>query len=346
MKKKIIFVFPILLLKVNLVSILIFSHTFAQNSGKNYHPNPIIGQVDGDPVTFEDIRNKKIHDLSLQLYQHLTAQFVEYAVRKLAKNNPKITLTPEKKATPNEISQFYEQNNLKKRGSLKQLKPQIKNFLEEQILQQHFLNQYLLAIKNGSIISHLQTPANYFTKGNIKDSYLRGNKKASVILVEFSDYQCPFCARIQGTINKLIENYQDRVAFGYRHFPLSFHQEADEAAISSECAREQGKFEEMHTLLYSNQEAQTKIDLKKYARDIKIKSPKKFDNCLDSERYRGLVNQDIKDGAELGISGTPGFFLGLFNHNTGKIKGEILSGALPYNSFKQKIEKYLNQQQQ
>ena len=344
MEKKYTFIYANIFLAIIHFITQFFSHTFAQTSGVYYHPNPIIGVVEGEIVTFEDIRNKKVHDLSLQLYQNLTAQFVDYSLRKLAKKNSNITLVPEKKVSHKEIVNFFEQNNLKERGTIEQLKPQIKNYLEQEILQQHFLNQYLLAIKNGSIVSHLETPSNYLTKGNIKNAYLRGNKKAPVILVEFSDYQCPFCARIQETINKLIDNYQDKVAFGYRHFPLSFHKEADEAAISSECAREQGKFEEMHVLLYSNQKAQTKTDLKKYARDIKITSPKKFDNCIDSERYRGLVNQDIKDGAKLGITGTPGFFLGFFDHNSGKIKGEILSGALPYNSFKQKIEKYLNQQ--
>ena len=97
----------------------------------------------------------------------------------------------------------------------------------------------------------------------------------------------------------------------------------------------------MHVLLYSKQQTKTNADFKKLARQIKIKSPKKFDNCLDNERYRGLVNQDIEDGAKLGITGTPGFFLGYLDHNSGKIHGEILSGALPYDSFQKNIEKYL-----
>ena len=99
------------------------------------------------------------------------------------------------------------------------------------------------------------------------------------------------------------------MAFGYRHFPLAFHKEADEAAIASECAREQGKFEEIHMILYSRQKAQDKEELKKYAREIKVKYPDKFDECLDNEKYRGLVDQDMKDGSSLGITGTPGFLL-------------------------------------
>ena len=84
-------------------------------------------------------------------------------------------------------------------------------------------------------------------------------------------------------------------------------------------------------------------NLKNYAREIKIKSPVKFDECLDNEKYRGLVDQDMKDGANLGITGTPGFFVGLFNPKSGEIQGEVLSGAQPYDAFQKTLEKYLSQ---
>lgn len=334
---------PKILFKTFLICSLIFSTAaFAQNSLQIYNNNPIIGIVDGEKVTFEDIRNIKVQELSIQLFEQLNIRFIEHTLEKLSAKYSQIKLTPEKKVSQDDIKTFYEKNALKKRGTLQQLAPQIKNYLEKQIRYQHFLNQFSVAIKNGWVVYHLEAPSIFLIKGNAKTAYIRGNKKASVILIEFSDYQCPFCGRIQETINKLIENYKNQVAFGYRHFPLSFHKEADEAAIASECAREQGKFEEMHLLLYSNQNAQKKNDLKKYAREIKLKSTKKFDQCLDSERYRGLVNQDIEDATELGITGTPAFFLGQFDHNSGKIEGEILSGALPYSSFQQSLEKYLN----
>ncbi len=301
----------------------VFVPAFAQTSGTVYHPNPVIGLVDGVPVTFEDVRNKKANDLSLQLYQQLSVNLMEYALKKLAKQHPEIKLTPES-------------------GTLDQLRPQITQFLEQQIRSQHLLDQYSLALEKGWIVSHLEAPSDFLLQGNIKTAYLRGNKNASVILLEYSDYQCPFCGRVQTTIQKLIKNYQDRVAFGYRHFPLAFHQEADEAAIASECAREQNKFEEIHLLLYANPKAQAVDDLKKYARKIKVKSPEIFDQCLDSERYRGLVNEDMKDGAALGITGTPGFFVGLFDPKSGGIQGEVLSGAQPYSTFQQTLDKYLS----
>ena len=326
---------------ISLFFSLFFFIPVAQTQELEYNPNPIIGLVDGKPVTFNDIRNNKIYDLSLNLYQHLNIQFIEYSLKKLEKKYPIIDLIPKKKVSSKDLIRIYEQNNLKERGTFEELEPQIRQFLEKQILQQHLLNQYSIGIKKGLIVSHLEIPSKFFTKGNIKTAYLRGNKKASVVLIEFSDYHCPFCRKIQTTINKLIKNFGEKVAFGYRHFPLSFHKEADEAAISSECAREQGKFEEMHHLLYSGKKSQTKSDLKQLARKIKIRSTKTFDNCLENEKYRGLINQDIEDASKLGITGTPGFFLGHFDHKSGNVKGEILSGALPYNSFKESIEKYL-----
>ena len=322
-----------------------FALAFAQTSDTVYHPNPVIGLVDGTPVTFEDVRNKKSNDLSLQLFQQLSIQLIEFSIEKLAAKHPEIKLTVDKKITIKEIIAFYEQNNLKERGTLDQLRPQIEKFLKQQVRSQHMLNQYSLALKKGWIVSHLEAPSDFLLKGNIKTAYMRGNKKASVVVLEYSDYQCPFCGRVQITLGKLIKNYQNRVAFGYRHFPLAFHQEADEAAIAAECAREQDKFEEIHMLLFKKPKAQTLDNLKKYAREIKIKSPAKFDKCLESEKYRGLVNQDLKDGAELGITGTPGFFVGLFDYKSGEIQGEVLSGAQPYSTFKQTIDKYLSRNQ-
>ena len=334
-----LFKFLLLLISISIVN----SPTYGQKSYE-YHQNPVLGFIDGKQVTFEDVRNKKTNDLSLQLYKQLSVRLMEYSIKKLAKKHSEINLTPKKKVTLKEIISFFEQNNLHERGTLDQLRPQIKMFLQQQIQNQHLLDQYSLALEKGWVVSHLKPPSELLLVGNIKTGYLRGNKKSSVILLEFSDYQCPFCGRVQPTINRLINDYKDRVTFGYRHFPLSFHKEADEAAIATECAREQDKFLELHLLLFSRQKAQTSADLKKYARKIKVSSPEKFDKCLDSEKFRGLVEQDIRDGSRLGITGTPGFLIGAFNPKTGVIKGEVLSGAQTYNVFKKTLDKYLSRQ--
>ena len=136
------FLFKFLLLPI-IISI-VYSQTFGQKLS-SYHPNPVLGFVDGKQVTFEDVRNKKTNDLSQQLFQQLSIRMMEYAIKKLAAKYSEINLKPEKKITPKEIVTFFEQNNLQERGTLEQLRPQIKQFLQQQIRNQHLLNQYSLA---------------------------------------------------------------------------------------------------------------------------------------------------------------------------------------------------------
>ena len=136
------FLFKFLLLTI-IISID-YSQTYGQKLS-SYHPNPVLGFVDGKQVTFEDVRNKKTNDLSQQLYKQLSVRMMEYAIKKLAAKYSEINLTPKKKVTLEEIVAFFEQNNLQERGTFEQLRPQIKQLLEQQIRSQHLLNQYSLA---------------------------------------------------------------------------------------------------------------------------------------------------------------------------------------------------------
>lgn len=306
-----------------------------------YSSNPVLAVIDGKPVTLDDIRDKKIHDLSNKLYQQLENTLPEYALRELAKKHKDINLNPKITITDKQVENFYKANNLKKRGSLSQFKGQIRGYLTQQYRAEHIYTQYAKALNKGWIKSYIEPPTEFVVTADVKTAYVRGNPKASVMILEFSDYQCPYCSRIQNSIGNLIKKYNKTVAYGYRHFPLSFHSEADEAAIAAECAREQGKFEEMHKVLFRNQKAQHPKDLKRYARRIKVKNPRKFDECLDKERYRDLVNQDIQDGAALGITGTPGFIVGFYDPKNKVLRGEVFSGAHPQERFEKLIRKYL-----
>ena len=176
--KKSLFKFILLLISISIEN----SPIYGQNSSV-YHQNPILGFIDGKQVTFEDVRNKKTNDLSLQLYKQLSVRLMEYSIKKLAKRHSEINLTPKKKVTLKEIISFFEQNNLHKRGTLDQLRPQIKIFLQQPIHNQHLLDQYSLALEKGWVVSHLKPPSELLLVGNIKTGYLRGNKKSSVILL-------------------------------------------------------------------------------------------------------------------------------------------------------------------
>ena len=199
---------------------------------KVFDANPVVAELENVPVKLEDLRNKKIYDLSLQLYQQLQERLIVHTLEKLEKKHKEINSKPEISVTEEQILAIYEGNNLKARGSLDQFRPQIRQFLKAQLRQEMLLNQYGLAMEKGWVKTYLAPPSDFTQEAPIKTAYIRGNPKAKVMILEFSDYQCPYCSRIQPTIQKLIKKYDQDIAFGYRHFPLGFHTEADEAAIA------------------------------------------------------------------------------------------------------------------
>ncbi len=166
---------------------------------------------------------------------------------------------------------------------------------------------------------------------SIDDDPSIGPSNASITIIEFSDYQCPFCARAEPTIKQVLEKYKDKVLFVYRDFPLSFHQYAQKAAEASECADEQGKFWQYHDKLFENQGALDADSLKKYAKDLGLDTTK-FNACLDSGKMAAEVNADFADGQNAGVSGTPAFY----------INGIELSGAQPFSEFQKIIDKELS----
>lgn len=170
-----------------------------------------------------------------------------------------------------------------------------------------------------------------------------GSKNAKVEIVEFSDFQCPFCRRFsKETLLQLKKEYVNsgKVAIHYRHFPLGFHESAEPAAIASECANEQGKFWEYHDKIFEEQDKEgsgtinfTADDLKRWAWEIGL-ATNLFNSCLDSQNNKDKVSQDTSDGQKAGISGTPTFF----------INGTMLVGAQPFISFKTIIDEELAKQ--
>lgn len=157
-----------------------------------------------------------------------------------------------------------------------------------------------------------------------------GDKNAPVTIVEFSDFQCPFCARFhQQTFPQINEEYvkKGKVRFVYRDYPLPFHQFAQKASEAAECADEQGKFWEYHNKIFENQQGLGADNLKKWAVDLRLDT-KKFNDCLDSGKMAAEVQKDLQDGSSYGASGTPAFF----------INGKLISGAQPYQAFKQAID--------
>ena len=159
----------------------------------------------------------------------------------------------------------------------------------------------------------------------------KGPEKAPVTIVEFSDFQCPFCSRAAGTVAQVLENYPGKVRVVFRNFPLEFHKQAPKAAEAAMCAQEQGKFWEYHDVLFKNQDKLMPEDLKQHAQALGMDMAK-FDQCFSSGKYAEVVKKDMEAGQKAGVTGTPAFF----------INGMMISGAQPIDEFKRLIDAELS----
>lgn len=167
------------------------------------------------------------------------------------------------------------------------------------------------------------------------DDPVLGNPDAPVVIVEFADFQCPFCKRLyEDAEAKVISKYvkTGKAKLVYRDFPLSsIHGMAQKAAEAAECADEQGEFWPYHDLLYDRQNDLSAANFKAWAQELGL-DKNKFNECLDSGKYADEVQKDFKDGQTVGVSGTPATF----------VNGRIITGAVPFEKFEQIIEEELN----
>ena len=201
-----------------------------------------------------------------------------------------------------------------------------------------------LKLLQNQLPSKQQAPPVKISAGN--DPVI-GNEDAPITIIEFSDFQCPFCARFHTqTLPLILEEYieQGKVKLVFRDFPIqSIHPNALPAAVAAECANEQGKFKEMHDALFDNQNEWNKQEtvkalslFSKYANEMQL-DQETFDSCLTNGKYIEEIRKDLEDGRNYGVSGTPGFFVG--NEKIGFVE---LKGAQPFDSFKKVIDAQLD----
>jgi len=164
----------------------------------------------------------------------------------------------------------------------------------------------------------------------VETGHSKGDQNAKITIIEFSDFQCPYCARyVTETFPQIEKEYiaTGKVFYVFHQYPLPFHQYAQKAAESAECAGEQDKFWEMHDKLFANQDKLTEVDLKGYAANLGLDTSK-FNTCLSSGQFTDSVQADMELGQSMGVNGTPSFF----------INGKFVSGAQPFESFKAIID--------
>ena len=227
--------------------------------------------------------------------------------------------------TEEEVNTFYQDNQQRLQGSRTQLLPMIRQYLADQKkeqIYQDFVDQ--LKTKYG-VITHLQPlRVDVATEGHPS----HGPANAPVTIVEFSDFECPYCQSMLGTIKNVQETYGEKVRLVYRQFPLnSIHPNAQRAAEASLCANDQGRFWEMHDLMFEDQRGLSVEALTKKAESLELDGPT-FEKCLTSNKYAEQVKQDVMDGTVVGVTGTPAVF----------INGRPLVGNVPYDQLTEIID--------
>ena len=230
-----------------------------------------------------------------------------------------------KPPTDEDISGWYQANQPRLQGaSLDQVREPIKAFLlRERTTAAR--EQYLGRLKAAATIHvKLEPPRQVVASAGHAS---KGPSNAPVELIEFSDFQCPYCLAANPTLLQVLNTYGDRIHFVYRLFPLPNHPNARPSAEAAQCADEQGKFWQFHDALFADQSKLSDADLKVHAATLGLDTGR-FNACVDSHKYKDAVDADIKDGDQAGVSGTPAFF----------VNGRLLSGAQPYEAFKRMID--------
>jgi protein-disulfide isomerase len=231
--------------------------------------------------------------------------------------------------TDEQVDAFYEAQKARIPQPKEQVVDQIRQYLRNQQAQP--LQQSLVSgLRDKYAVTSFLEPMR--TRVDTGDGPSSGPADAPVTIVEFSDFQCPFCSRVIPTLKRVEEEYGDKVRLVFRQFPLHrLHPQAQKAAEASLCAEDQGKFWEMHDAMFADQAGLAVDKLKEKAALLGL-SMDAFNDCLDSDRYADRVDADLKAGADAGVSGTPALF----------INGRFLSGAQPYDEIAKIIDDELS----
>jgi protein-disulfide isomerase len=294
----------------------------------------VLAVVNGKPITEAEVRQsaaeqfkalereyqtqtRTLLENSLDQAIHERLLETEAAARGVAKEALLAELKPAA-VTDADVDAFYEQNKAQIPRPKEQVAAQIKSYLEQQggqKVQQDFYGK----LKDKYKVEYKMEPLRVEVAAT---GPAKGPANAPVTIVEFSDFECPFCSRINPTIKQVQDKYGDKVRIVFRQYPLPFHPKAQKAAEASLCASDQGKFWEMHDAMFANQQALAVEQLKAKAAELGLKA-EEFNSCIDSGKHAAAIQADMKDGSAAGVSGTPALF----------VNGRFINGAVPFDQI-------------
>ncbi|MBF0154322.1 MAG: thioredoxin domain-containing protein [Magnetococcales bacterium] len=283
----------------------------------------------------------RLYEIEQQLYQlrvqkvqelmadHMMAQEAKQRGITLEKLRDEVSKKQEP-VTDKMVTDFITMNQERLPNQGKGMEDRIRGFLENRANEQaatHYLVD--LAKKYHAQVTLPQPKAPRIPVKGPED-LAKGPAKAPITIVEFSDFQCPYCRNIQATLNKLFEQYPDKIRLVFRHYPLPIHPLAAKASEAAQCAADQGGFWAFHDALFAT-EADPEIPLLKELAAKQKLDATKFNECLTSGKHAARIQSDLQDGENMGVSGTPAFF----------INGIPLVGARPLSEYKRVIDEEL-----
>ncbi len=313
-----------------------------------YSSNSIVAVVDGEPIKFDELKDAGIQQTLVRLYKQRDSILKQKILDRVIKNHPELGRIKVPRVDEKDVRKFYQNTpGVKEIGPFEQMAPEIRQFIKISLRQKYVDKIYQQAIGKGWVVNYLTPPNDFRVIAIVGSAALmfppeNDREKRQVFFLEYSDFQCPFCKRVQGAIAKLRKQYSRTVQFAYRHFPLPFHTEAGKMAEAAECARDQGRFWEMQSLLYKKELASINgSQASDLARQAGVRDLNSFQDCWAKRKYRQRVEDDVKEGASIGVQGTPSFIIGVYDPGKDAISGEMLSGALEEAKFVEVIEKFL-----
>jgi len=308
----------------------------------------VVAQVGGIPITEDQLEKQAAPELAKARAGLLHARFDFYnAQREVAKKAIDQELLAQQakaegvsvdellkrhvdskiKEPSEETLRFYFMN-INTDQTYEALRPKILDRIHS-LQEKKYTEEYMKSLRAKKTIAIMLDPPHEDVA--VGDTPVIGPADAGVTVVEFADYQCPYCRAVEPTMNQLREQYKDKIRYSYRDFPLPMHPYAEKAAEASRCAGEQGQYWPYHDRIFTGDaENLNDAHLRSTAADLKLDTDK-FGKCLDSNKEQAAVAKDLDTGKSLGISGTPSFF----------INGYFVSGAISYDQLRELVDQQL-----
>lgn len=329
---------------------LFFSCTKDVESKPNFifKPGPnkeTAAKINGTAVTYAELTDGVENDLyeaEMKVYEIKMNRLRALVLKKFMEADPNYKGDNDKflneqiagkiSISEKDIANFAKERNIPKQNMNDQLKDRIKQFLENEAKQNAIDNWIAKKTKSSPVEVYLYKPERPVKDVVAGDAPYMGGADAKVTIVEFSDFQCPFCARGATLMEELKKKYGNKIKVAFKNFPLPFHNHAKKAAEAALCAHEQkeAQFWKMHDKMFADQSGLNNDGLIAKAVSIGL-DKKKFTECLESGKFSKKVNADVEEGQKVGVKSTPTFF----------VNGKMVNGAQPIEVFSELIDEEL-----